>query len=261
MVNVAPMRGWLKKHFTSPIVGHIADWATLLGIVAAFISWTGLMAWAASSIGVIAEQGWGAVFFAAIGITFILALMARALLPILVYFRPPPPATAPPRPAPSNAANDYSGQIRHIESFLLDIIHIERMRMSDAVVEKLIKRSPTVLKINEISNFDEDFMSKQLAEFTVYCEAVESDVYVIGFGNQYTALIRQSEAQAEAELTDTKIPNDLPPFDFRKWFIARANVRYTITFLQNRKVEYEKSTLHLIHHIDEKAREIRNRQG
>jgi hypothetical protein len=86
-------------------------------------------------------------------------------------------------------------------------------------------------------------------------------MYSIGVGNKYAVLLRESEAQADAELNDTNIPNGIPPFDFRRWFIARTKARSAISFLQNRKMNFEKMYVRLIHDIDEQERNIKNRQG
>jgi hypothetical protein len=131
------------------------------------------MAWAASSIRIIAEQGWGAVLFVAIIITCFAILSARAGLPILMYFKPRAPHQAThDRTAHQESERPVtSNQDSQLRLALLHIFDVELIRLTHSVIEKCISAAPESISSNGRKHeLDLDSLKREAAEFDRYCE-------------------------------------------------------------------------------------------
>ncbi len=198
------------------------------------------MAWAASSISIIAEQGWGAILFAAIGITFVLALMARALLPILVYFRPPPPPPRARQSMPPSVVNENAGRIQMIESALSHLIWIEGMQISKEILTRWIEDAPIIPETHEHDGLDINLLQSELSSFNEYLKHAGIELSNMPFVNDYRSIILNAAGVADTELVNLgNSPSDLPPYKFREWFIARNKVRRLLEFMKRKKLELD----------------------
>lgn len=148
-------------------------------------------------------------------------------------------------------------RINQIEVALLNIIYIEGMRVTKDILKKWIDEAPDIPKLQDRDNFNIDLLQKELAIFEEYWKAVEEQLVQTIFVHDCRNIMITAEGAADAEVRSIgKIPNDLPPFEFRSWFIARNKAQHILDFMRRKKTALDKDMLFYLSKLEEQRRNV-----
>jgi hypothetical protein len=220
MQNLLP---WAKKQFSSPAIGHISNWA---GVIGALGTVWATMTWAASGFSAIAQQGWGAVVFAGVGLTCLIAFASRALLPVAVYFWPPPPrppATAIQRQeATRQELSDINSSIQQLDRDAILLLNFAVDQTTFHLLQTVIASLP--INNNLSLEADNDARARKMHDIETAIRQAYLAFSNSNRGVDMDNILHHAQWKAEQFVKNTTVPPHLDQIDYLKCEVLELKV-------------------------------------
>ena len=133
------------------------------------------------------------------------------------------------------------------------------MRITKDILERWINEAPDIPKMGEREEFSLDLLQKELSEFNNFWRDVEEQLLQTIYISDCRNIILTAGNAADAGIRGTgKTPNDLPPYEFREWFIARSKVRHILDFMKRKKAELDNDMIYYLSKLEEQRRDVQS---